>query len=590
MNENNRVINELEEFKARLIELKYPCFKQDFYIERFVVFEQYLNKEILRAQVIEQLNLSVSQVKKIRKKIELFGFGALIHKLKGIKRAHKFDDEVIEMIIKLYNGEYARESNDSKFDFSESNYSHFHRHLTGDNGDLKHFGIKISLSTLARILNKNGFVSVAGKRARDTHDSKGKRLGRVYLPGERWEMDGTFDDWLGDGKVRCAHAIYDRGLEAPVAIYIGDEETTYGYYMAFMFAVGRFGLPQYVVADNRSTFYNVGATEPKFKYDTRFNNMLDRYRIKYDFSSNSNAKPGVEAFNNDLKTNFISDVRRHGMKTVEELNSYAEKYISFKQKPSTSKRVAKFNRKVSSHEFKDYAYISKDERVVQKKGRVIFGTEEYELFKNDELRQLSKGTKVSVTKALNGKQYAVTPHSRYEMQKAIEVEEKQYNRIEVKKYKRSIQENGCIKLKGIEHIILKNNGKHLELETSTKVEIQEKLNGVSAFVDKKKYSVCEKSEYAFKHKIKPRKYCSVRLLCMVRYDGDEYILVDEHKKIAYQTDDVSKLYIKYHLDGLTAFNGDEAVARLLPKTQYTQLCGLLPNSRYQAKRYREISK
>ncbi len=39
MNGNINVINELKKFKARLIELRYPCFKQYFYIERFLVFE-----------------------------------------------------------------------------------------------------------------------------------------------------------------------------------------------------------------------------------------------------------------------------------------------------------------------------------------------------------------------------------------------------------------------------------------------------------------------------------------------------------------------------------------------------------------------
>lgn len=589
MIENNK-INDIEVFKAKLIDLKYPCYRQDFYIERFIVFEQYLKHEILRSEVMESLNLSVSQVKKIRKKIELFGFGALIHKLKGVKRGYKMDDEVIELIIKLYNGEYAKDHNDPKYDFGNSNYSHYHRHLTWENGDLKEFDIKVSLSTLTRILNANGFVSVAAKRARDTHNSKGKRLERTYLPGERWEMDGTFEDWFGDGKVRCAHAIYDRGLEAPVAVFIDDEETTYGYYMAFMYAISRFGLPRYVVADNRTTFYNANATEPKYKYDTRFDNMLDHYRIKYDFSSNSNAKPGVEAFNGDLKTNFISDVRRHGIKTVEEINEYARKYVSFKQKPKNSKKASQFKRKVSNHDFKDYAYVSKENRIVQKKGRIMFGLEEYELFKNGELRQLPKGTKVSVVKALNGRYYVLTKQSRYEMRKATLVEYEDYKRIEVKRSSRRVQENGCIMLGGSEHVILQNNGKHLDLGTGSLVDIEESNAGMRAFVDKKAYSVCKKTDYPFKYKLRPRKYCSVKFLCMVKYDGREYILVDKHKKIAYQTDEVSKLFIRYHLDGLVAFHGDKAVAHLLPKSEYNQLSEKLPNSLYQAGRYRELSK
>lgn len=100
----------------------------------------------------------------------------------------------------------------------------------------------------------------------------------------------------------------------------------------------------------------------------------------------------------------------------------------------------------------------------------------------------------------------------------------------MKKYKRRVQENGCIRLSGTEYIILKNNGKHLELETSTEIEVQESKKGIRVFIDKKTYCVCEKTNYAFSYKIRPRKYCSVKLLCMVKYDGDEYILVDENKK------------------------------------------------------------
>lgn len=580
----NVVIESQEQFEKVLKQYNYRAYKYDNYIDRFQVFKELLEGKITNKVACSTLGLSKSQVKKIKKKVRNEGYKALIHKLKGSQRTKKFSIETIALLVSLYNGSYAREVGDNKYDFSESNYSHFHRHLTSKEGDLNEFGIKISLSHLRTILNNHGFVSVASKRFKKSYSHKGRRLGRRYLPGERWEIDGTFYDWLSTGETRCIHVVYDRGLEAPIAMYMADGETTTGYYGAFAKALSNYGIPKRVIGDRRSSFYNGNKEEVSERYDTRFNNVLDKIGVEYEYSSNSNAKPGVESFNKDLKTNLVNDFKRHGIGTMEEANEYLKKYVLFKQKELNMKKEDRHGKKINKKIFEDLAIAKKVDLQIGKKGRIYTSKVEYEVFKDDKLVQLPKGTKVQYTESINGNKYLYLNKRRYDLKVSIEVAKETYEQVAVINKELKVKDDMTIRYGGVDYVILKNDGKHIELDTYTKMLYQEREGKRKVFYNGCTYSVVAKEAYAFEYKIRPRKECGVKFHCMIRYDGEDYVLVDNNKKIAYQPDEVNKLLIKYYIDGLYAFSDDMKVNRLELLSECKEP---IPNSYIQAKRYRD---
>ena len=577
------IIENQNHFKVMLKQYNYTIYKIDNYITRFNVFKELINKRISINEAANKLGLSKSQIKKIKKKIIENGYITIIHKLKGVQRAKKFDDKTIKLLVSLYSGSYAKEIGELKYDFSESNYSNFHRHLTHENGDLREFGLEMSLSHLRNVLNKEDFISVASKKFKKTHNHKGRRFGITYLPGERWETDGTFEDWFDDGNTRAIHAIYDRGLEAPIALYMDDQETTKGYYEVFKEGFKNYGVPKKLISDRRATFYNVSTKDASKKYDTRFNNMLDNFNVEYEYTSNSNGKPGVESFNKDLKTNFINDLKRHNIKTVEEANEYLKKYVLFKQKAINMKKENKHGRKISENEFLDIATTKRKNMTIGKKGRIYSANVEYELLKNNKIVQLSKGTNVKLTESINGKKYVYLKKQRYEAVVSTKVKKEAYAKIEMKEKELKIKEDMTIHYKGTYYVILKNNGKHLELDTYTKVLYQEKEGNKKVFYKGKAYSIVPKEEYAFEYKIRSRKECGVKFHCLVRYERKDYVLVDNDNKIVYQPEVVNKLFIKYYIDGLYSFVDSNIVSKLQLLSEYI---GSIPNSYLQAKRYR----
>lgn len=268
---------------------------------------------------------------------------------------------------------------------------------------------------------------------------------------------------------------------------------------------------------------------------------------------------------------------------MEQANEYMKKYVIFKQKEKNMKKENKHGRKISIQEFEDKASEKRKNLMIGKKGRIYTEKVEYEVFSKGKVVQLAKGTKVKLLTMLNGKKYVYVNKQRYEIKVSIEVEKEEYRKIEMKEKSVKVKEDMTVRFEGKDYVILQNNGKHVELEEYTKVLYQEKEGQKRVYHNGLAYAVVEKEEYAFKRQIRARKICGVKFHCQVRYEGNDYILVDRNKKIAYQPDEVNKLLIKYHIDGLYAWKDDTKVCEL----ELSSTCKKpIPNSLLQAKRYR----
>ena len=578
----NITMAEKNNFMKSIEEVGYNSIKQDFLSEKYDVMCKLLKKEINNADAATLLQITISHIKKIKRKIKDEGYRALIHKMKGKTKEGKFSLETKALIVSLFNGTYAFEKGSKKYDFANTTYSYLHKHLTKKDGDLEEFKIKISYSQIRNILRENGLLSIKSKKYNKSHNSAGRMRAVEYLPGQRLEMDGTFLDFLGNGKILCAHVIYDRGLKAPISIYIGEGETTYGYMMALQEVMVKYGTPQKVISDRRSTFYKSNPKKTESKYSTKFNEMLDKFNVKYKYTSNPNGKPGVEKFNDEFKTNIVFDIKRHEIKTKEELNKYLKTYVNFIQKEKLQGLDDVYGKKFKVEEYENIAILKSKEYTIQSKGRIRMNKNEYELLKNEELRQFPKGTKVDYIQSLAGN-YFEYKNVKYEHKISIEVEEEKYEKIKVVEKECKIKDDGSILFDKIKYVIVQNNLRHLELESGVCVNLQKKKNKIICHYQGSCYAVIKVEEYKYKEEIVPKKECSVKFHCLVTYCGEEYVLIDKNAKTAYQPDGVNRLLIKYSVDGIYAFNGLEQIAKILKKSKCTSF---IPRSNIEAKRLR----
>lgn len=322
INTMNKEVWSKEEYMEVVNDLYSLLHKREIYELKFDVISKLLDYKITNNQAANTLGLTSGHVKKIKRAVKKSGYIALIHGLKGVCKPRKITDDVIKLLCDIFSGQYAKEKENPLYDFSGYSYSHLLDHLSKPNGDLYFLGIDISYTSLRQLLMANKLFSVNAHAYKEQHGSSERLLGREYAVGERFELDGKFGDWFGTGEIYCAHNIYYRGLKKPIATHFDKGETTYGYMMAFMKAVRKFGVPNVVISDNRGTFINLGATREEDKYKTRFNELLDCLGVKYEYTSNPNAKPGVEKWNATMGERLPVEIKRRGIKDIEKLNDW----------------------------------------------------------------------------------------------------------------------------------------------------------------------------------------------------------------------------------------------------------------------------
>lgn len=522
--------------------------KKDMYLLKFESIIKLIKKEITNTEAAEELNYSVGHIKKIKRNFKREGYSSLIHKLQNSKKESKFSEDMIAMIISLFNGEYSAIMDDDFYDHSGSSIAEFHRHLTKENGDLREFDFNISYSSLYNMIKSKGLVSVYSKAKKTTSDHSGRKSQIQYSPGQRWEADGTFDDWYGDGVIRCAHIIYDRGLKAPVAVYITDQETTEGYMHALYLAISKFGIPDTFISDKRSTFWNVSNTSKDGNsYDTRFNNLLDELGIAYSYSSNPNAKPAIEGFNADFKRNMPNYIKRHEITDCDTLNDKMTDYVEFCQKIKMSECQKYFKKQITKEEYKSIAIISRRTLTVQKKGRFVSKLKEYEIFKDGTLRKLAKGSKIMFVTNIFDESWIIYKKVPYEIRESITVDKSEYEKIKVENFTRKIKNASYIIYNCEKYVIIRNDNSFLDLEPGTAVLLEVSATEMKVKYDDKWYAIIKLEDYIHKNKIREKIKVQIKYGCIVKYEDKEWILTNEQRELILVASDSKFANIKFDL-------------------------------------------
>ncbi len=74
--------------------------------ERYYIIKQLINKEINGTQVACKLNLSVRQIKRIKKRVQKHGIKGVIHKSRERESNRKLPDKKRKEIVKIIQNNY----------------------------------------------------------------------------------------------------------------------------------------------------------------------------------------------------------------------------------------------------------------------------------------------------------------------------------------------------------------------------------------------------------------------------------------------------------------------------------------------------
>jgi len=179
------------------------CMSEKEY-ERTRVIQMALDGFISNKKASELLNLSVRQVIRLKNKLKKGGLTALIHGNRGRKPKHAFSDSFKQKVVKIVKEKY-----------SNCNFHHI-KDLLGEREN-----IKISVSSVRKILIENGFSSPIKKRRPKIRKLRERKSSRGMLI----QIDASSHDFFDTNeRITLLTAVDDATGEILSAIFRKSED------------------------------------------------------------------------------------------------------------------------------------------------------------------------------------------------------------------------------------------------------------------------------------------------------------------------------------------------------------------------------
>lgn len=283
---------------------------------RVAVIEQTLAGKFHNQQAAQLLECSVRQVQRLKKKAREEGPTAVLHGNRGRQPHNALPAAKQTEILHLATSQ-----------LKDCNYLHMQEVLDTE------MGIKISYSSLSRLLRSHHIETSLPKRRRKCHRSR-KAMEHF---GELVQLDASRFDWFSDGTYAHLHAAIDDATNRVLALYFTKEESLEGY-RELIFQINRaYGLPHALYADGRTIFFYDSKTKHQLSLEEQLagieENMPQFARackstgitLKHAYSAQ--AKGLVERLWGSLQNRLPKDFLRLNIHTMEQANAYFSRFI-----------------------------------------------------------------------------------------------------------------------------------------------------------------------------------------------------------------------------------------------------------------------
>lgn len=274
---------------------------------RELILPAYIRGDIDLESALSRLQVSRRQF--YRLKGRYLECGVVSHQLINKPSNHRISDELKAKIIELYKSKY-----------TGWNYEHIHDSLEWRDG------IKVSSDTIRNILLDSGLTKAKQRKGR-----KYERRQPKARFNELVQLDGTFGDFLGDGRLLCLMHMVDDATKTSMAILTESECTQTALQLLYKWCL-KYGLPASIYTDRHST-YKVNdnqrlTIEEELEGLTLrlsdFGKVCDRLGIKQIYAYSPQAKGRVERKHNLYKDRWTKELKLDGIATLDEANAYLE--------------------------------------------------------------------------------------------------------------------------------------------------------------------------------------------------------------------------------------------------------------------------
>ena len=303
--------------------------------KKYETIGKVINEEMTRKEASVELDLSLRQIDKLKKKYLITGKDAFIHGNRGKANPNKKEESLINELENLYlkefydfNFEQFYERIFCKYDIS---YDTMLKHFTND-GILSPLAHKKTLKDYKETLkeaiaNKDEDIQpekieLYKSRIIAFEKAHTRRSSNLYVFGQEVQMDACEKFWFGD-IVSYLHLAVDKATKKVLFGWFEFEEITRGYYVLLFHIIINYGIPAKIKADNRSTFSaNNAKDKDKKNFLTQFGKTCERLNIVLETTSVATAKAHVERENGTFKNRLIAELRHEGITTIDEANDY----------------------------------------------------------------------------------------------------------------------------------------------------------------------------------------------------------------------------------------------------------------------------
>lgn len=263
--------------------------------------------ELTLYRAAEAMAVSYRQAKRIWKRYEGGGDGALVHRSRGKQGSRRTPDARREKILKVFEKEYR--------DFGPTLAAEY----------LERKGLGINHETLRRWLISRQLWTV--KRRRQKHRQWRER--RACF-GEMVQIDGSHHDWFEGRRARAVLMVMVDDATGRIWARFSEEETTEASYDLFERWARRWGMPLSLYAD-RDSIYRC-EREPTIaeqlsdkEAQTQFGRAMERLGVEIILAYSPQAKGRVERCNGTLQDRLVKALRLAGISDLQRANEFLER-------------------------------------------------------------------------------------------------------------------------------------------------------------------------------------------------------------------------------------------------------------------------
>ena len=287
----------------------------DMDIKKLIVIQEVIDGKKTGKQASDKLNLSERQIWRIVSNVKKKGNIGIKHGNCFNKKPRFITDALKKKIKNLKLSD----------DYCDTNFTHFQELLE------ERENIKISYTSLYKILTENGIKSKKKHKDRKTH----RQRRRKQHAGELVQADGTPFDWFKDGNMYSIHGFIDDATGKVLGAYMCEHECLLGYLEVLRQMLKNYGIPKCLYPDKFSVFFPAKGQkitieeqlQGKEKPTTQFKRIIDVLGIDMFAASTSQAKGRIERLWNTFQDRLVTEFKLNKIKRIDEANEFLKTYI-----------------------------------------------------------------------------------------------------------------------------------------------------------------------------------------------------------------------------------------------------------------------